>query len=370
MTIMPPIPSKMKGPFTLKNKEVDEKRRASLHYVDLSDLVVFSKEDLTRELSKIPELKLRVDDDGILSRQECLKRMPSLNINNNASEDANLSSIPSHSKHRRRSSALSIVSSVSRSTSPVSDSKQFNSFYQLSQQLSKLDTNAGSLYPFDNPIPPALRSIEVKDLIYTDIDWKMLTSIRPENKTEEDFFTRFIECARLHEKLKVTEFNKKDREARQSKLGLKFKSTDLSEELMNLHLSTDYNYDDYARENIDEDGEIANDAQENANELVAKLLGETSLDVSEGASGQERSNSIDNRMSDGRSVTLKNAIAKSRGRKKAMLLAAELSKKRKSKNTDEQVKSSPLVETTPKVNKFASGIVDNEAPTIVITSSR
>lgn len=368
---MPPISSKMKGPFTLKNREVDERRRASLHYVDLSDLVVFTKEDLARELNKIPELKLRADDDGILSRQECLKRMPSLNIKDTTGDDVNLSSSTSHSKHRRRSSALSIVSSASRSTSPVADAKQFNSFYQLSQQLSKMDTKANSLYPFDNPIPPALRSIEVKDLIYTDIDWKMLTSIRPESKTDEDFFTRFIECARLHEKLKLTEFNKtKDREARQSKLGLKFKSTDLSEELMNLHISTDYNYDDYARENVDEDGEIANDAQENANELVAKLLGETPLEMTDGDANQKKNQSLDHRTVDGESINLKQVIAKSRGRKKAMMLVSELTKKRKSKNTSEQEKSSSDVNTSSRVNKFASGIVDNEAPTIVITSSR
>lgn len=270
----PVAAGKVKGPFSLKNKEAEERRRPSLHYVDFADLVVFTREDLAREMAKIPELKLRSDEDGILSRIDCLKRLPSLIP---TGDPLNVS--PSDNKSRRRSSALSIVSSASRSTSPIG-SQNFGSFFELAKALSKIDTNQPEPYPFPDAVPPALRFIEIKDIIHTDIDWKMLTTVRPGSKIDEDFYTRFLECARLHEKLKQTEGHKsKFRFHPRSKLGLKFRSSDLSDDLLSLHLNTDHDYDDFARVDLSEVNECTNDTQENANELVAKLLGEDDVEM-------------------------------------------------------------------------------------------
>ena len=61
-----------------KNKENVERRRPSIQFVDLSSTLVFTKEELDKELAKIPEQKLRTDDDGILSRTSNVKRAPSL----------------------------------------------------------------------------------------------------------------------------------------------------------------------------------------------------------------------------------------------------------------------------------------------------
>lgn len=61
-----------------KNRENSERRRPSIHFVDLSDTLVFTREELEKEISKIPEQKLRMDEDGILSRTSNVQRAPSL----------------------------------------------------------------------------------------------------------------------------------------------------------------------------------------------------------------------------------------------------------------------------------------------------
>ena len=61
-----------------KNRESSERRRTSIHFVDLSNTLVFTKEELEKELAKIPEQKLRTDEDEILSRTSNVRRAPSL----------------------------------------------------------------------------------------------------------------------------------------------------------------------------------------------------------------------------------------------------------------------------------------------------
>lgn len=61
-----------------KNRENSERRRPSIHFVDLSDTLVFTREELEKEISKIPEQKLRTEEDGILSRTSNVQRAPSL----------------------------------------------------------------------------------------------------------------------------------------------------------------------------------------------------------------------------------------------------------------------------------------------------
>lgn len=61
--------------FKGKNKELSEKRRPPLHYVDFKDLLVFTPEDLDKELEKLPELKLRKDDDSVLHRRNSQGRL-------------------------------------------------------------------------------------------------------------------------------------------------------------------------------------------------------------------------------------------------------------------------------------------------------
>lgn len=45
-------------------------------------------------------------------------------------------------------------------------------------------------FTFQDPIPPEMQSLKLKDLISVPIDWKMLTTVRPKSKVDEDFYSR------------------------------------------------------------------------------------------------------------------------------------------------------------------------------------
>lgn len=47
-------------------------------------------------------------------------------------------------------------------------------------------------YNFANPIPVEMRSVNLEDLIAVPIDWRMLTTLRPKSKVDEDYFSRFV----------------------------------------------------------------------------------------------------------------------------------------------------------------------------------
>lgn len=46
-------------------------------------------------------------------------------------------------------------------------------------------------YLYPNPIPNEMRSLKLKELVSISIDWKMLTTLRPKNKIDEEFFSRW-----------------------------------------------------------------------------------------------------------------------------------------------------------------------------------
>lgn len=45
-------------------------------------------------------------------------------------------------------------------------------------------------YAFANPIPVEMRSLNIADLVAVPIDWRMLTTLRPKVKLDEDYFSR------------------------------------------------------------------------------------------------------------------------------------------------------------------------------------
>ncbi|KAK5642143.1 hypothetical protein RI129_008310 [Pyrocoelia pectoralis] len=52
-------------------------------------------------------------------------------------------------------------------------------------------------YLFQNPIPPEMRILKLNDLVTITIDWKMLTTVRPKSKVDEDFFSRLVELGKM-----------------------------------------------------------------------------------------------------------------------------------------------------------------------------
>lgn len=47
-------------------------------------------------------------------------------------------------------------------------------------------------WKYGNPVPPDMRSMKLYELHEVDIDWKMLTSLRPKLQQDEDMFSRLV----------------------------------------------------------------------------------------------------------------------------------------------------------------------------------
>lgn len=47
------------------------------------------------------------------------------------------------------------------------------------------------LYVYLDPVPVEMRSIVIMELCTVPIDWKMLTTLRPKTKVEEDYYSKF-----------------------------------------------------------------------------------------------------------------------------------------------------------------------------------
>ncbi|XP_076325510.1 uncharacterized protein LOC143233287 [Tachypleus tridentatus] len=52
-------------------------------------------------------------------------------------------------------------------------------------------------YNYLEPIPSSMREVNLYELNQVDIDWRMMTLLRPVNKFEEEIFTRFVQLERL-----------------------------------------------------------------------------------------------------------------------------------------------------------------------------
>lgn len=45
-------------------------------------------------------------------------------------------------------------------------------------------------YAFMDPLPLEMKNLNIDDLVNVPIDWKMLTTVRPKSKVEEEMFSR------------------------------------------------------------------------------------------------------------------------------------------------------------------------------------
>lgn len=288
--------------FVSKNKEEEDKRRPSIKYVDLSGVLIFSYEDMKRELEKIPFQSLRPDDETILHRTSNVRRAPSLTpttdlllstlVSGSRDHDtssskegvSSLGSLDRVNMRRRRSSVLSETGSLSQETGVHQHQPEVRSFYQLIRSASRRnlqkddETDDNEPLPYADPIPAKLRFMDLKDLVTTDIDWKMLTMIRPSSKIEEEFFSRLVQVARLHHKTKFEDgFGIRRAAFKMTRHPLtiyRYRSTNLDDVFSEMsHLIPDYDYDLFARVDPDPDAATA-EQQETANDLVNRLLGD------------------------------------------------------------------------------------------------
>lgn len=70
----------------------------------------------------------------------------------------------------------------------------FKSSKKENKALLKSGGEREKFYTYLDPIPSEMKgAIKISDLCLVPIDWKMLTTLRPRTKIDEDFFSKLVE---------------------------------------------------------------------------------------------------------------------------------------------------------------------------------
>ncbi|KAI5755812.1 hypothetical protein M8J77_019839 [Diaphorina citri] len=128
--------------MAIKLDDLISKKKDSLQILDLSKSIVNSKEELRRLLEKVPEFKIKPE-----------KVRP---------EDIKIK----EKNFRFKSSRKEILKAQKEE------------------------------YPFADPCPTEMKPIKLVDLSGVSIQWRMLTSLRPKLKYDEDYFSRLVDIAK------------------------------------------------------------------------------------------------------------------------------------------------------------------------------
>ncbi|KAH8258626.1 hypothetical protein KR038_002229 [Drosophila bunnanda] len=73
-------------------------------------------------------------------------------------------------------------------------------FKMPKKEMRKLMRSNGereALYTYADPVPGEMKDVVLMELCAVPIDWKMLTTLRPKNKQEEEYFSRMVEMGKL-----------------------------------------------------------------------------------------------------------------------------------------------------------------------------
>ncbi|KAI8122272.1 hypothetical protein FF38_10973 [Lucilia cuprina] len=183
------------------------KKKTVVPVLDLSRNVVQSSEELKRLMEKVPEFKMR----PIKVKAEDIK----------------------------------------------TKDKDF-SFKLSKKEVKKLLKSNGErdpMYVYADPVPIEMKEVVLYDLCVVPIDWKMLTTLRPKSKIEEEYFSRMVEMGKLQ--LKTEQRDRREFMLNNGVKKLKNKSgivetrlqtcTDCGEELCSGKTCTEFSYDLFVR---------------------------------------------------------------------------------------------------------------------------
>lgn len=65
------------------------------------------------------------------------------------------------------------------------------------RKLLKSNGEREPVYTYADPVPSEMKDVSIYELCVVPIDWKMLTTLRPKSKHEEEFFSRMVEMGKL-----------------------------------------------------------------------------------------------------------------------------------------------------------------------------
>ncbi|XP_013117909.1 uncharacterized protein LOC106095212 [Stomoxys calcitrans] len=74
------------------------------------------------------------------------------------------------------------------------------SFKWNKKEMKKLIRTNGereAIYTYGDPVPTEMKDVSINELCVVPIDWKMLTTLRPKSKIEEEFYSRMVEMGKL-----------------------------------------------------------------------------------------------------------------------------------------------------------------------------
>ncbi|KAK9502759.1 hypothetical protein O3M35_011469 [Rhynocoris fuscipes] len=127
--------------MALKLDDLISKKKEVVQILDLSKVTAHNEEEFKRIMEKVPEFRIKPE-----------KIQP---------EDVKLYEITRKSKRRRKKKSTQ------------------------------------SEYSFANPIPEEMQGVKLADLCPVNIQWNMLTTLRPKSKIDTEYFSRLVELGKL-----------------------------------------------------------------------------------------------------------------------------------------------------------------------------
>ncbi|KAF7271196.1 hypothetical protein GWI33_015902 [Rhynchophorus ferrugineus] len=111
-------------------------------------------------------------------------------------------------------------------------------------------------YQFMNPLPLEMQSLKINDLAGVTIDWRMLTTLRPKSKMEENYFSRLVELGKMEIKSRAAEKRQFQLDPQTRKIKNKsgvvemrvVSCTECGEDFCNGKTCKEFGYDSFARQ--------------------------------------------------------------------------------------------------------------------------
>lgn len=143
------------------------KKKEVAPVLDLSKVTINSQEEFRRTFEKVPDFKVKPEK---VSRRSI---SPSITLSN----------------------VIILYFKVKPEDIKVKDSVEDQKFKIPKKELrlyEKYGTKGfeDKQFTFMDPIPVEMQSLKLEDLYTVAIDWKMLTSLRPKSKIDEEYFSR------------------------------------------------------------------------------------------------------------------------------------------------------------------------------------
>lgn len=146
------------------------KKKEIVPVLDISKTIVHTKEEYKRLSEKVPDYKMRpikVSHESFSELKSCSHHMARL-----------------------------LFHSVKVRTEDIKIKEQESGLFTIPKKefkyLIRHNGEREKSYVYLDPVPVEMRSIVIMELCTVPIDWKMLTTLRPKTKIEEEYYSKFV----------------------------------------------------------------------------------------------------------------------------------------------------------------------------------